>query len=179
MLLRGVQRCCTLTQPLVQRQGTFLTTNFCRLCQPTRSHSQGSDDWQQGKDQLDGNNYRSSSSRNPQIPLSERPSKWSSPSVDVCSWYLEALNRLAEVGDSLSEDGGPVRNELEVELEWLMEDAVVGWKEMNESNSISSAGGTPGDVQLRMPLMEIRTCLFYCIYVIKWSIPSDYIVFVL
>ena len=113
------------------------------------------------------------SSRNPQIPLSERPSRWSSPSVDVCSWYLEALNRLSEVGDSLSVDGGPVRNELEVELEWLMEDAVVGWKEMNESSSISAVEGMTRDVQLRMPLMEIRMCLFYLPRMKNWAHSGD------
>lgn len=88
------------------------------------------------------------SSQNPQIPLCERPATWTSTKEDVCSWYREALDGICVVGNSLHVDGGPSREDLELELQWIMEDAVVGWKD----------GQLPGNhdgVPMRISLHEL------------------------
>lgn len=104
-------------------------------------------------DYQESNSFTSSSSRKPQIPLCERPATWTSTKEEVSSWYQEALDRIRVVGDGLHVDGGPMREDLELELQWIMEDAVVGWK----------GGGMAGNdtsVQMRMSLHELGMSLF-------------------
>lgn len=100
------------------------------------------------------------SSLNPQIPLSERPATWTSTEAELCSWHTEALNRLRDVGDSLSVDGGPSRDDLELELQWIMEDAVVGWKD----NVLSGIAKGEELVRLRISLHDLGTFLVWISY---------------
>lgn len=93
-----------------------------------------------------------SSSRNPQIPLCERPAIWTSTKEDVLSWYREALDTISTVGDSLHADGGPLREDLELELTWVMEDAVMGWRNGDLSDDA---------ISMRMSLCDLRAFL-YC-----------------
>lgn len=90
----------------------------------------------------------------PRVPLCERPATWTSTKAEVSSWYQEALDRLSDIGDSLNTDGGPLRDELDTELQWMMEDAVVGW---NEKGHASSFEGTQELVKMRISLHELGT----------------------
>lgn len=112
----------------------------------------------------------------PQIPLSERPSTFITSFSMIKKWYGQAEERLAEVGNSLAEDGGPLRKELHTELDWLVEDAIGQMKLSSQKNEewepakwdkISSAlcgtdvGDQVGQVKLRIPLLQLGTILHY------------------
>lgn len=104
-------------------------------------------------------------SRQPRLPLCERPAVWTSTQEDVCSWYREALDTLCVVGDSLHVDGGPLRKDLELELQWVMEDAVVGWR----NGDISSRAKDDDVVSMRLPLSELGALYVSVVYILRRS----------
>lgn len=93
------------------------------------------------------------SSYSPQVPLCERVAGWTSARAAVRAFYDEARRIIREeVQDSLSVDGGPTRSDLELELEYFMEDAVVGWREGREGQGVE----TSSLCSLRMELDDLR-----------------------
>lgn len=109
----------------------------------------------------------------PQIPLSERPATFVTSFALIKKWYGQAEGKLAEVGNSLAEDGGPLRKELHTELDWLVEDAIGQmklcsqededvWEPAKWDQIASELCGTDGDnkvgqVKLRISLLQLGT----------------------
>lgn len=108
----------------------------------------------------------------PQIPLSERPATIITSFSMIKKWYGQAEERLAEVGNSLAEDGGPLRKELHTELDWLVEDAIgqmkmctqesEEWKPAKWDQISSELSGADTDdhvrqVKLRISLLQLGT----------------------
>lgn len=93
------------------------------------------------------------------MPLCERMAEWTSASADVCAFYDEARRVIREeLKDSMSADGGPTRSDLELELEYLMEDAVVGWQgRRQDSGEDSRDGQGSAPCSMRMGLDDLRS----------------------
>ncbi len=84
-----------------------------------------------------------------------------------------AEGNLAEVGNSLAEDGGPLRKELHTELDWLMEDAIglmklcsqedddiwkpAKWDQIASELSGADVDDQVGQVKLRISLLQLGT----------------------
>ena len=105
----------------------------------------------------------------PKIHLCERMPSHVVASAAVLAWRKEAVDRIADIGNSLSKDGGPTQEELHIELEWLMEDVVgqarddgsewlpVKWKDVVATMSM---GETSIPLKLRLSLSQLHT--LYC-----------------
>lgn len=109
----------------------------------------------------------------PQIPLSERPATFVTSFSLIQKWYGQAEGNLAEVGNSLAEDGGPLRKELHTELDWLMEDAIglmklcsqedddiwkpAKWDQIASELSGADVDDQVGQVKLRISLLQLGT----------------------
>ena len=126
-------------------------------------------------------------SSHPKIPLCERnPSHIVSRSA-LLEWHRQAIDKIDEVGNSLSEDGGPELEELHVELEWLMEDAVgeaapidsnasgltewisISWKDVARGRGVmegSTSSTSDTLLKLRLSLNQLRTYLSSGCYVV-------------
>lgn len=108
---------------------------------------------------------RIQSSSNPQLPLCERSAEYIESAATVSKWFREVSNSLVQVGDELQKDGGPTYDDLVIELGWLMEDAVVGWKEFAASAehkmACTGSGKSREDamLKLRISIVELRTCV--------------------
>ena len=94
----------------------------------------------------------------PQVPLCERVAGWTSARADVRAFYDESRRIIREeLHDCLSADGGPTRSDLELELEYFMEDAVVGWRDWRvESGADPRDGQGSASCSLRMRLDDLR-----------------------
>ncbi|WPT12001.1 Release factor glutamine methyltransferase [Picochlorum sp. SENEW3] len=105
---------------------------------------------------------RIQASSNPQLPLCERSAEYIESAATVSKWYREVSNSLVQVGDELQKDGGPMYDDLVTELGWLMEDAVVGWKEFAASQERKMACAGSGKsredamLKLRISIVELR-----------------------
>lgn len=83
------------------------------------------------------------------MPLCERPPNEKAAQEDVRAFYEEARRAIRhDLKDGLGADGGPTMAELELELEYVMEDAVVGWKGSGEDDGALFA--------MRMALGDVR-----------------------
>lgn len=108
-------------------------------------------------------------SSNPQLPLCERSAVYVESAAIVSKWYREVSHNLVKAGDELQKDGGPMYDDLVTELGWLMEDAVVGWKEFaaSEEPNMACADGSSSSsksredamLKLRISIVELRTCV--------------------
>ena len=103
----------------------------------------------------------SPSAREPQVPLCERAPNlnWAATHADVRAFYDEARRAIRhDLQDRLSADGGPTMAELELELEYVMEDAVVGWKsDIHDKNENNDTIDNSTEYKMRMALGDVRT----------------------
>jgi release factor glutamine methyltransferase len=97
----------------------------------------------------------------PQIPLCEREAKWKSLYSEVHSFYDEALCSIRDdLKGTLSVDGGPSTSDLELELEYLMEDTIVSWNNKGlsvcDEKDRDGNGPTKGEYKMRMSMGRLK-----------------------
>lgn len=102
----------------------------------------------------------------PQPPLVDRPADHAVTPADMVAWCKWAEGQVAAVGDALTADGGPSKDDLRRELRWLLEDAVgdpPGWPAVRADLTAwfgpgGTGGGGGGDgasIPLRAPLAAL------------------------
>jgi release factor glutamine methyltransferase len=93
----------------------------------------------------------------PHPPLVERPASHAVTPADMVAWCKWAEGQIAAVGDGLTVDGGPSKDELRRELRWLLEDAVgdpPGWPAVRADLTarFGPGGDGGGDAAATIPL---------------------------
>lgn len=105
----------------------------------------------------------------PQLPLCERPPAYVTQLATLLTWRNSASQQAALAGAAwVDEPDAPSVEDLDTELSWLLDDAVVGvrspgddewqqqsWRDVERSLRLRGEPGKETEVSLREPLEEL------------------------